>query len=153
MKKLSFLLILAAFIGACQGDTDGVKELKGGSNADLIRNPATADMSLDTNQLARMIFEEKEYNFGEIKEGDVVEHHFKFKNTGKVPLTILNARSSCGCTTPEWPKDPIPPGGTGEILARFNSEGRTGPQSKLVMVTANTFPNEISVKIKGTVKE
>jgi hypothetical protein len=110
-------------------------------------------MPMDTNQLARMVFQEKVFDFGQINEGDIVEHRFKFTNTGKVPLTILNARSSCGCTTPDWPKDPIPPGGTGDIYAKFNSDGRTGDQAKLIMVTANTFPNEISVKLKGFVKD
>jgi hypothetical protein len=157
MKKILSVMIAAALFAACKNDgkEGGVRELQGGDgpNASLIRNPATADMPMDTNQLARMVFQEKVFDFGQINEGDIVEHRFKFTNTGKVPLTILNARSSCGCTTPDWPKDPIPPGGTGDIYAKFNSDGRTGDQAKLIMVTANTFPNEISVKLKGFVKD
>lgn len=149
-------LLLACIIGmaACQNNPENkVQELRGGANADLIRNPISADSPLDTQQMAKITFEATEFNFGTIDEGDIVEHSYKFTNTGKVPLTILSARSSCGCTTPEWPKDPIPPGGTGEILAKFNSDGRIGEQSKLVIVTANTFPNETTVKLRGTVKE
>jgi hypothetical protein len=151
-KLLPMVLLLGLF--ACNNDPENkVQELRGGANADLIRNPISADSPLDTNQVAKITFETTEYNFGTIDEGDVVEHSYKFTNTGKVPLTILSARSSCGCTTPEWPKEPIPPGGTGEILAKFNSEGRIGEQSKLVIVTANTYPNETTVKLKGVVKE
>jgi hypothetical protein len=157
--KLPYFLMAVALVAtaaACKNDPDaaGVREIRGeGPNANLIRNPATADMPLDTNQLARITFAEKEFDFGTINEGDIVEHRFKFTNTGKVPLSILNARSSCGCTTPEWPRDPIPPGGTGEIYAKFNSEGRVNEQSKLIIVTANTYPNESKVKLKGFVNE
>lgn len=156
MEMRNFLLfsLLVLVISSCQNDPDGVQELRGdGPNASIIRNPATADMPLDTNQLARMSFAEPVFNFGTIKEGDIVEHRYKFTNTGKVPLSILNARSSCGCTTPDWPKDPIPPGGTGEIYAKFNSDGRPGDQSKLVVVTANTHPNEIKLKLYGHVEK
>jgi hypothetical protein len=153
MSKLLPLLLLLGLI-ACKDEPENkVQELRGGANADLIRNPISADSPLDTQQMAKITFETTEYNFGTIDEGDVVEYSYKFTNTGKTPLTILSARSSCGCTTPEWPKEPIPPGGNGEIVAKFNSEGRIGEQSKLVIVTANTFPNETTVKLKGVVKE
>lgn len=153
--KNTLLFLLAGMIAfaACKNDkTDGVKELSGGPNSDLIRNPATADLPTDTNQLARIIFEEHEFNFGEATEGDIVTHSFKFTNTGKVPLTILNARSTCGCTIPEWPKDPIPPGGTGEINARFNTDMKKNEQHKVITVTANTYPNESQVSLRGVVK-
>ena len=153
-KTIFFILALAAMFSACQND-NGVQEIRDGNgpNANLIRNPATADMPLDTNQLARIVFEGAEFDFGTINEGDIIEHRYKFTNTGKVPLSILNARASCGCTTPDWPKEPIPPGGTGEIYAKFNSDGRTGDQSKIIVVTANTHPNETKVKLKGHVNE
>jgi hypothetical protein len=80
-----------------------------------------------------------------------VEHRFKFKNTGQVPLTILNAISSCGCTIPEWPEDPIPPGGTGEILAKFNTTGKPNDQKKTISITANTYPNLTKVVLMGHV--
>lgn len=154
LKSIFFTGTTALFLTACQND-NGVQEIRDGNgpNANLIRNPATADMPLDTNQLARITFDAPEFDFGTIKEGDIIEHRYKFTNTGKVPLTILNARASCGCTTPDWPKDPISPGGTGEIYAKFNSDGRTGDQSKIIVVTANTHPNESRVKLKGHVNE
>lgn len=140
---------------ACGGKkNEGIQEIRtaGNSNADLVRNPVSAEQPLDTNLLARIVFEEANYNFGEVTEGQIVEHRFKFKNTGKVPLNILRARSSCGCTVPEWPKELIAPGETGEIKAKFNTEGKPEKQKKLIFVTANTYPNEISVSLEGFVK-
>ena len=62
---------------------------------------------------AQMNFDRDEWDFGEINQGDVVEHSFEFTNTGKDPLIISNAKGSCGCTVPEWPRAPIPPGQKG----------------------------------------
>lgn len=82
-------------------------------------------------------FPEVTYNFGKIKQGDVVEHTFKFKNTGTAPLIISNIGVSCGCTTPDWSKDPIAPGKTGTITAKFNSTGKMGQQSKELTIESN----------------
>lgn len=155
MNRYFLFLLAVAVFSACQNDNnaDGVKEIRsGGSNADLVRNPVSADMPTDTSQLARITFEEKEFDFGEANEGDVVTHQFKFTNTGKVPLTILKARSSCGCTIPEYPEEPVPPGGTGVVTAKFNTEGKMNQQRKMIYITANTYPNESSVLLKGFVK-
>lgn len=155
MKTLPLALLSSLIVWfACQSDnSSGVKEIRGnGPNSELIRNPISADQPLDSNALARITFEEVEYDFGEVREGVIVEHDFVFKNTGKVPLSIVEARSSCGCTVPEWPKDPIPPGGKGKIKASFNTEGKPNEQKKLIYITANTYPNETSVILKGRVK-
>ena len=84
-------------------------------------------------------------------EVEYVEATFKFTNTGSIPLIISGASSSCGCTVPKWPEEPIPPGGTGEISAKFNTEGKHNAQKKMIQVTANTYPNETSVTLKGMV--
>lgn len=156
MKNLLFLLLSAALVwSACQSDNaGGVQEIRSGDgpNSSMVRNPASADQPLDSNQLARITFPEPEYDFGTVKQGDIVTHTFKFVNTGKVPLTILNARSSCGCTIPEWPEDPIAPGGSGEITAKFNTDGKSRTQNKFIVVTANTYPNETKVVLKGFVE-
>lgn len=96
-------------------------------------------------------FEQTEYNFGDVQEGEVVNHTFKFKNVGEAPLVIQNASASCGCTVPSYSKEPIPVGGTGEIQVKFNSENRVGVQNKTITITANTKPAITTVKIKGTV--
>lgn len=138
---------------ACRNDSgQGVQEIKGGPEAGLIRNPASASQPLDTASLPVITYEESEFDFGQVDEGAIVEHKFKFRNTGKTPLLIQKARSSCGCTIPEWPEEPIPPGGTGEINAKFNTEGKPGEQSKQIRVTANTYPGETKVTLKGYVR-
>src|SRR5687767_14798414 len=64
-------------------------------------------------------FKTTEHDFGTINEGQVVEHTFALTNTGEAPLIIQNAQPSCGCTVPNWSKEPIPPGGTGFVKAKF----------------------------------
>lgn len=151
MNNFFWIVIAATCLAACGQDNagDGAKVL--GPNASMVQNPATANAPLDSNQLARIQFEHKEFDFGTVEEGAMVKHAFKFTNTGKVPLLITNARSSCGCTVPDWPKDPIPPGGTGEIAASFNTEGRPGNQRKLIYIDANTYPSDVKVLLKGEV--
>lgn len=92
------------------------------------------------------------HNFGTADEGDVVKHVFKFTNAGKEPLLISNAKGSCGCTVPTWPKEPVPPGGTGELAVEFNTKGKPGKQSKRITVTANTVPTETFLEIAGDVR-
>ncbi|KXX67878.1 DUF1573 domain-containing protein [Flammeovirga sp. SJP92] len=84
-----------------------------------------------------LTFEEKTYEFGDIHQGDVVEHTFKFSNTGDAPLVITNVTTTCGCTAPNWPKEPIQPGDNGEILVKFNSRGKRGVQNKPITVYSN----------------
>ena len=80
-----------------------------------------------------------------------ISYVFKFKNTGSEPLVISNAKGSCGCTVPTWPKEPVPPGGVGEIKIEFNTKGKPGRQSKRVTVTGNTVPTETFLEITGEV--
>jgi len=93
------------------------------------------------------------YDFGTIKEGPLAEHIFEFKNTGKEPLIVQNASASCGCTTPEWPKEPILPGKTSKITVRYNTQGRVGPFTKDIYIQSNasTEGDRIQLHIKGTV--
>lgn len=85
-----------------------------------------------------MTFSKKEHNFGTINEGDKVETVFTFTNTGEADLIISNASGSCGCTVPEYPKEPIKPGKTGKMKVTFDSNGKPGKQQKSVTITANT---------------
>lgn len=83
-------------------------------------------------------FEKKTHDFGDIYQGDKVEETFKFTNTGNEPLIITDVQVTCGCTTPKgWPRNPIQPGGKGEITVAFNSAGKMGRQSKVVTVVSN----------------
>lgn len=153
MKKCLFFCLIATLSWvACKNDASNERPTPAsGSNAEMVHNPVSASQPMDTNSLARITFSETEFDFGEVNEGDVVEHKFQFKNTGNAPLTILKARSTCGCTIPEYPEEPIPPGGSGEITAKFNTSGKSKEQKKIIYVTANTYPNETSVMLKGFV--
>lgn len=94
------------------------------------------------------------HDFGEVPEGPNAEYSFEFTNVGKEPLIIQNASASCGCTTPEWPKEPILPGKTGKIKVAFTTAGRGGqPFDKTVFLTSNSVDGErYELRIKGTVK-
>ncbi len=96
-------------------------------------------------------FDEMSYDWGKLKEGEKMTHIFKFKNTGNNDLIISDARGSCGCTVPEWPKEPIKAGKGGEIKVIFDSAHKNGPQSKTVTLTANTDPTNVVLMIKGNV--
>ncbi|WP_347159979.1 DUF1573 domain-containing protein [Pontibacter chitinilyticus] len=97
-------------------------------------------------------FDEQVYDFGTIKQGQVVEHTFSFTNTGKSPLIIENASASCGCTVPEPPTEPIAPGEKSAIKVKFNSTGKMGQQMPTVTVRANTEPNLTKISMQGTVE-
>ena len=77
-------------------------------------------------------------DYGKVPEGQQLDVAFRFRNTGATPLVIGQVRPSCGCTVAEQPREPIAPGGEGQIRAVFNSEGRTGINHKTLFVTANT---------------
>jgi hypothetical protein len=91
------------------------------------------------------------YDFGKIKQGVPVTHEFKFTNKGKVPAVITNAQPSCGCTTPNWTRDPVLGGGEGYVKATFNA-ANVGPFDKVITVTANTEGGVIMLHIKGEVE-
>ncbi len=112
--------------------------------------PVVEDVKPD-GPLPSFAFTEETHDFGTIKEGEVVEHLFKFKNTGDAPLIISSATASCGCTVPVWPKEPVAVGEEGEIQVRFNSKGKPGIQNKTVTITANTYPKVNKVNIKANV--
>ncbi|GAB3972945.1 hypothetical protein GCM10028806_25900 [Spirosoma terrae] len=105
-----------------------------------------------SGKMPKITFAEKGiYDFGTLTEGDTVEHVFKFTNTGEFPLIINNITASCGCTTPEWPREPVAPGAAGSIRVRFNSRGKSGEQNKTITVIANTDPAMTDLQFKALV--
>ncbi len=100
---------------------------------------------------AKIDFSKKTHEFGYIDMGDVVEHDFVFTNTGKTPLIIHDAKTTCGCTTPEIPKAPIAPGEQGILKVKFDSKGKIGSQNKEVTVYSNAEPAVTKVFMKGVV--
>ncbi|SFE61549.1 DUF1573 domain-containing protein [Thermoflexibacter ruber] len=96
-------------------------------------------------------FHEKEYDFGDIKQGDVVEHTFSFKNTGKTPLIIANVQTTCGCTATKWTNQPIPPDAEGSITVQFNTSGKQGIQNKVITIKSNANNQIERVIIKANI--
>jgi hypothetical protein len=95
--------------------------------------------------------EKETHDFGTIAEGTQASYEFKVKNVGNQPLVISAVQPSCGCTTPDWTKEPILPGKYGVIKAMYNSTGRPGPFHKSITVTTNaTAPTNV-LYIKGEV--
>ena len=99
-----------------------------------------------------MSFEENVFNFGTVTEGEKVKHTYEFTNSGDEPLILSNAVGSCGCTVPQWPREPIAPGATGEIVVEFNSKGKQGERDQKVTLTANTVPAQTVLSLQGTVE-
>lgn len=97
-----------------------------------------------------MTFEKAEHDFGTIEQGTPQETAFKFTNTGNAPLIITDAKSSCGCTVPNPPKDPIAPGESSELVVKFNGSGQN-QVTKTITVTANTEKGSELLRIKAFV--
>ncbi len=99
-------------------------------------------------------FDKDVYNFGEVTDGEKVEHTFRFTNAGETELVLIDVKGTCGCTVPEnWPKSPIAPGESGEIDVVFNSAGKVGNVQKSIRVEANTNPTVTPLTITGKVNK
>lgn len=144
MKKgLLFLAFVAAF-----GFTSCKEDASNKVKAENVEEAAVRDAQAVV--YPEIAFEETEYDFGTIEQGTNVEHTFTFTNTGKAPLVITNATSSCGCTVPTWTKEPIAPGESGELVVKFNGSGQN-QVTKTVNITANTETGKEQLKIKAFV--
>lgn len=110
--------------------------------------PAAAQSTLTPDNIS---FKADSYDFGTIEEGPAAEHIFTFTNTGKEPIEIQRVQPSCGCTTPDWTKDPVAPGKTGMIKASYGTQGRPGPFEKTMTVFTNAGTKMVT--FKGTVEK
>lgn len=165
--KVLMILALAAVFTACSDRKAEKKiaelesrlaELEGKKTAGPSTSsptPATQPVKDEKPEgpLPKFQFTTMDHDFGTIKEGQVVEHTYSFKNTGEAPLIIQSAQGSCGCTVPDWSKDPIPVGGTGYVKAKFDSKGFSNIQNKTVTVTANTWPKQTVLRFKAMVQK
>lgn len=98
-----------------------------------------------------LAFAEMNHNFGEIKQDSKNTHVFKFTNTGTEPLIIEDAKGSCGCTVPKFPKEPIAPGESGDIEVEYSPGKQQGAQAKTVTITSNTDPIITTLNISANV--
>tara|TARA_B110000879_G_scaffold47912_1_gene67486 strand:+ start:4078 stop:4533 length:456 start_codon:yes stop_codon:yes gene_type:complete len=146
MKNNILIALLSLGLIACNENASS----KIDSSKQKIRTQVTLDQ-VDTPSDAKMEFEATEWNFGEITQGESVEYAFEFTNTGSEPLIITNAKGSCGCTVPVWPREPVAPGESGVVDVKFNSKGKKGKQNKKVTLTTNMVPSQMVLKVTGLV--
>jgi hypothetical protein len=93
------------------------------------------------------------YDFGTIKQDDGnVSTVFTIINNTNAPILLTNVTATCGCTTPNWTKEPIEPGKTGQVTVTYSPKGRPGPFEKVVTITTSGEPEKLSVRIKGIVE-
>lgn len=154
MKRILYTVAMASMVFACNNEPAPK------ASTDLVTNPVTADApKVDTSKGATAIstgaiieFEKTDHDFGTITQGEQAEYNFKFRNTGSQDLLISAANASCGCTVPEYSKEPIKPGAQGSIKVKFNSDYRLDAFEKAVVITANTTPLETVLKIRGFIR-
>jgi Protein of unknown function (DUF1573) len=123
MKKLAILITLFISITVCRAQTATLQTAPNG-----VAVPRPADF---------LQLKETSHNFGKIPQGRPAVYIFEIANNGPVPLTLDNVQASCGCTTPEWSRDPIPAGTTAKIKVGYNAYA-DGPFTKTVTIVYNT---------------
>ena len=143
MTRIIYILLISISIAACNQKESKTQKLDAGA--------IETDESINKEPV--ISFDKKNWDFGTITDGEVVEHTFRFTNTGTNDLIISNASASCGCTIPEWPKEPIAPGGKGEIKVEFNSNGKKDMVTKDITILANTNPVKTILQIKVFVEK
>lgn len=146
MIKKTFGLLAIASLVMTISCKDNASSKVNDANVEL-----AASRDENSGKVPVMTFEEKEFDFGTINEGDKVEHVFTFKNTGEADLVITDAKGSCGCTVPDYNKEPIKPGESSEMKVSFDSDGKPGQQQKTVTIMANTATGTELLTIKANV--
>jgi hypothetical protein len=158
MNKSTYTFLIAGFLGfgliSCNesaDSTDAPAKEEAQIDTDVVKNEASAEGPVDASNAPSFSWEKESHDFGEIAQGEKVAYSFKFTNNGKSDLIISSAKGSCGCTVPEYSKDPVAPGEEGKIDVVFDSKGKSGGQNKKVTLVANTVPNQAILTITGNV--
>jgi flagellar biosynthesis regulator FlaF len=164
MKKFIFMLAVAIMAAAMLCPAADAQEMSKKDFKNYVDSVAVADnkskkevrdslIKLDASlaEKAEMTFKYTDHNFGNVESGSDVSYDFEFINTGKEPLVINNVSTSCGCTTPSWPREPIPSKGRATIKVRYDSN-RIGNFSKTITVYSNSTNSPVVLSIKGSVQ-
>lgn len=154
-KLAPFIFALAIAVTSCEQSAESTETVRNeeevqSSNA-LVTGTSNANATQKPSSSTKIEFDTTVHHFGTIRQGQMVSHTFKFKNVGNAPLIISDAKASCGCTVPEYPKGPVAPGEEGEIVVKYNGSGR-GEIHKTVNITANTESPSLVLEIKANVK-
>ena len=140
MKRLILLAILFSFLACNESASKKI-------NTDVAQNQISKD-----RKYAEITFDRIFHDFGNLNEGEIAKTVFTFTNTSENDLYIVDARGSCGCTVPKYPKNvAIKPGESGEIEVNFDTTGRPNLQQKMVKVSANTSTSGEMLRIQAFV--
>ena len=140
MKHLIYIVAAMLMVAACTSAPKGNQ---------------TAEQQQSTDSIVKkgsFKFDTTVFNFGTILEGEQVSTEFSYLNTGKVDIIISKIETSCGCTVPEYDKDPVKPGNRGSIRVRFDSNGKSGTQYKTIRIFSNSEEDIFELVITGEVK-
>jgi len=163
IQTLACVALIAAFAVSCKsGDTDVrdaarqtvANEAAAATDAVQPQAPQPAGeaaVAVPAGPTTTMNFSETTYDFGTVQEGEVVAHTYTFTNTGDETLVLSDAKGSCGCTVPKWPREPIAPGASADITVEFNSKNKKGKRNQKVTITANTNPPQSFIYLTGEV--
>jgi hypothetical protein len=146
MKKLTIICITVlslAIVSCKENATSKVKSTN-------LETAKERDEKINVGN-AIIKFDKTEFDFGKVTEGEIVKGNFIVSNDGESDLLILDAKASCGCTVPEWPKKPIKPGESADIKFEFNTRGKKGNQTKTITLQTNTEKISERLIIKGMV--
>lgn len=146
MKRILFVLAAVGLFACQSADKKSTKELTQAERDSVAQDSA--------NSTSIQWLDSTYKDLGKVKEGQVVEVAYRFKNTGNKNLVIVNVSASCGCTIPEKPEKPFAPGEEGVIKAKFDSKGRpVGEARKDVFVKANTQPQDQQLSFRVEITE
>ena len=105
----------------------------------------------DKEKEPELLLMETEYNFGDIQQGETVEHVFLIENSGTKPLFISDVTTTCDCIQAESPQKPVTKGKTAAIRITFDSSGKIGPQNKVIIIESNALNDEAMIILRGNV--
>ena len=151
MKKIILSLAVTAMVSGAAFAQDKKLEFSTHNATPATAAPTAATTPPSTLTVENLKFTNESHDFGSVEEGAAADHVFEFVNTGKEPLIIQRVQPSCGCTTPDWTKEPIAPGQTGMIKASYGTQGRPGHFEKTLTVFSNAGTKMLS--FKGTVEK
>lgn len=155
MKPLLWLFAAVVMLVACNNESTSTTD-EPGDNGQMestdIKNPNNMNGSNEVEGYPEMTFVTDHHDFGTIQQGQVVKYDFEFTNTGEANLIVTNAASTCGCTIPDYPRQPVKPGEKGVISVEFDSRGKSNKVTKTVTIVSNTNPNMNYVTIEAFIE-
>ena len=144
--RLISIYLMVLFLAACINNSK-----QESITTDLVQIPLTAYSNTDDVPMPKILFDKNSFDFGNMNQDQSVTAEFSIRNVGNAPLLIRSAKASCGCTVPDWPREPILAGDSTIIKVTFNSGKREGEQNKTVSLITNAVPSIKVLKITGIV--